>query len=113
MENDRANGRYLCAGDTLSMQDVVKSLEQAGYRDGYKLPRLDLTGPIGTFVIKLLSYTQPKGTGSYLRTHLGKSVRYDNSKIRNELGVRFRPARESLLAAVDDLGRWGYLTANG
>jgi dihydroflavonol-4-reductase len=111
MESDRATGRYLCAGETLSMRDVVMCLRQAGYGAGYRLPRLDLSGPIGTRVVKLLSYTQPKGTGSYLRTHLGTTMRYDNSRIRNELGVHFRPARESLIAAVADLVRWGHLTA--
>jgi dihydroflavonol-4-reductase len=111
MENDRACGRYLCAGDVLSMKDVVALFEQAGYRDRYKFPRRDLTGPMGTFAIKLLSYTQAKGTGSYLRTHLGKTIRYDNRKIRTELGVHFRPARESVIAAVEDLVRWGHLTA--
>ena len=108
MASDRAKGRYICAGDTLSMRTSFAA-GAGGYRDGYKLPRLDLTGPIGTFVVKLLSYTQAKGTGSYLRTHLGRTMRYDNSKIRNELGITFRPARESVIATVEDLVRWGHL----
>jgi dihydroflavonol-4-reductase len=111
METDRARGRYLCAGETLSMGDVVVLLDRAGYGDRYTLPRRNLAGPIGTAVVKLLSYTRPRGTGSYLRTHLGKTMRYDNRKIRNELGVEFRPARESVIAAVEDLVRWGHLAA--
>jgi dihydroflavonol-4-reductase len=109
MENVRAKGRYLCAGETLSMREVVELLQEAGYRDGYKLPRLDLACSIGDFAVKLLSYTQPAGTGSYMRTHLGKVMRYDNAKIRRDLGLHFRPARESVVAAVEDLVRWGHL----
>lgn len=109
METDRAAGRYICAGESLSMKEVVALLQEAGYRDGYKLPRLDLACAIGDFAVKLLSYTQPTGTGSYMRTHLGKVMHYDNSKIRRDLGVRFRPARESVVATVNDLVRWGHL----
>jgi dihydroflavonol-4-reductase len=36
-------------------------------------------------------------------------MRYDNAKIRRELGVQFRSARESVVAAVEDLVRWGHL----
>jgi dihydroflavonol-4-reductase len=110
MESDRAHGRYLCAGETLSMGEVVELLQEAGYRDDYTLPRLDLACAVGDVAVKLLSYTQPAGTGSYMRTHLGKVMGYDNSKIRRELGLQFRPARESVLAAVEDLIRWGHLT---
>ena len=46
MENDRATGRYICAGESLSMKEIVALLRDAGYGDGYKLPRLDLTGAI-------------------------------------------------------------------
>jgi dihydroflavonol-4-reductase len=113
MESDRARGRYICAGEVLSMRDIVVLLEQAGYRDRYALPRRDLTGPIGDFAVKLLSYTRPRGTGSYIRTHLGRTVRYDNRKIRDELGVQFRPARESVIATVEDLVGWGHLPASG
>jgi len=38
-----------------------------------------------------------------------KVVRYDSSKIRRDLGIQFMPARESVVAAVDDLVRWGHL----
>jgi dihydroflavonol-4-reductase len=56
-----------------------------------------------------MSYTRPAGTGSYLRTHLGKTMRYDNGRIRRELGLEFRPARAAILETVEDLVRWGHL----
>jgi dihydroflavonol-4-reductase len=109
MESDGAHGRYLTAGEALSMQQIVAILREAGYDRGYKLPRLDLTSSLGTMAVRLISHTQPAGTGSYLRTHLGKVMRYDTSKVRRELGLAFRPARESVLAAVESLVRWGHL----
>lgn len=109
MENDAAQGRYLCAGEEMEMRELVALLREAGYGPGFKLPRLDMACSIGDFAAKLMSYTQPKGTGSYLRTHLGKHMRYDNSKIQRELGLTFRPAKESVLDAVEDLFRHGHL----
>ena len=109
MESDGAQGRYLVAGEALDMRQIVAILRGAGYDAGYKLPRLDLTSRFATFAVRLLSHTQPAGTGSYLRTHLGKVMRYETSKVRRELGLTFRPARDSVLDAVASLKQWGYL----
>jgi dihydroflavonol-4-reductase len=109
MEQDAANGRYICAGETLTMKEVVAFLRVSGYGTGYKLPRLDLTSRLGDVAVRVLSYAQPRGTGSYLRTHVGKVMRYDTSRIRRDLGMQFRPARESLIDTVEDLVRWGHV----
>jgi dihydroflavonol-4-reductase len=108
MERAEAAGRYLCAGDTMSMKEVVGVLAEHGY-DRYKLPKLDLACSVGDFAARLMSYTQPKGVGTYLRTHLGKVMRYDTAKIRSELGLEFRRATQSVLDVVADLERWGHL----
>jgi dihydroflavonol-4-reductase len=113
MASDRATGRYLCAGETLSMKEIVVLLRDAGYGDRYTLPRLDLTSSIADSALRLLSYTQPTGIGSYMRTHLGKVMRYDNGRIRHDLGLEFRPVRESVIATVEDLQRWGHLSQSG
>jgi dihydroflavonol-4-reductase len=47
--------------------------------------------------------------GSYVRSHVGGVIAYDNRRIREELGMVFRPARESVLETVRDLERWGHL----
>ena len=62
-------------------------------------------------MVKLISYTQPAGVGSYLRSHLGRRLRYDNGKIQRELGISFKPAREAIADAVADLQKWGHITA--
>ncbi len=108
-ERPEAHGRYLCAGESLTMADLVEVLRHSGYAAGYALPRLRLTGGLGSAIVRLASYTQSPGAGSYLRTHVGRHLRYDSGRIRRELGVVFRPARESVLDAVRDLVRWTHL----
>jgi nucleoside-diphosphate-sugar epimerase len=109
METPSANGRYICAGETGSMRHVVDLLRQKGWGDGRKLPSMGLDNAVGNVVVKLGSYLQPTGVGSYLRTHVGRVPRYDTSKIRRELGMQFRPVDQSVLETIDDLKRWGHI----
>jgi dihydroflavonol-4-reductase len=109
METPSAGGRYICAGDTASMRTVVSLLKRRGWGDGRRLPTLPLDNGAGNVIVRLGSYLQPKGVGSYLRTHVGRVPRYDTSKIQRELGMRFRPVEESVLDTMDDLQRWGHL----
>lgn len=111
LETPSAKGRYLCAGETLSMREVVETLQAEGYGAGAKLPKMSLDCEIGDYVVKLASYTQPKGVGTYLRTHVGRVPSYDNGKIRRELGIEFRPARETIRDTLADLVRWGHVKA--
>lgn len=109
LETPAARGRYICAASTVPMREVVELLAKSGY-GGYKLPKLGLDCSVGDYVVKLSSYFQPKGVGSYLRTHVGRVPRYDNSKIQRELGLYFRPVPESILQTLDDMKKWGHLT---
>jgi dihydroflavonol-4-reductase len=109
MDTPSASGRYICAGETASMRTVVGVLRKHGWADGYKLPAIGLDNPAGDVIVKLASYLQPKGVGSYLRTHIGRVPRYDTSKIRRELGIQFRPLEETIADTMTDLERWGHL----
>lgn len=111
MERPEARGRYLCAAENLHMRDVITVLRDGGYGRNYRLPSMDLTGTAATMFVKLLSWTQPKDTGTYMRTHLGRHLRYDNSKIRRELDLSFRDIAPSILETAEDLVRWGHLPA--
>ena len=108
MEKKNANGRHLCANQSMSMKEVVDLLNSSGYKN-YKLPKMNMANGFGNFLVKILSHVQPKGTGSYLRSHIGKTMRFDNSKIRRELGIKFIPAKTSILETVEDLIKWGHL----
>jgi len=109
MENEKAKGRYLCTSETLGMSEVVSILREAGYSN-YKLPKMKMTGMVGNALVKILVSTQPKGVRTFIRTHVGRDVEYDNSKIRQELGISFRSAKESILEAVKDLLRWKHIS---
>lgn len=110
LETPAASGRHLCAADTVSMREVVELLGGAGYA-GFKLPKLGMDCALGDYAVKLSSYLQPQGIGSYLRTHVGRVPRYDNSKIQRSLGLRFRDVRQTILETVADLQRWGHVPA--
>ena len=109
LETKHAQGRYLCCGDSLHMRELVRLLRENGCDPYGKLPRLDLSSPIGSAVVRLLSRLQPRDTGTYLRTHVGRAIRYDTAKIGKDLGMRFMPSKESILEAVKDLRRWDHL----
>ncbi|MBL4757745.1 MAG: NAD-dependent epimerase/dehydratase family protein [Rhizobiales bacterium] len=103
-----ASGRYVCATATIDMSKVVDIARANGWGHA-KLPKMSLTGPLGTALTKLASYTQPSGAGSYLRTHVGRALRFDNSKIRNELAINFRSPETSIRDALVDLAKWNHI----
>ncbi len=111
MDTPTASGRYICAGEAASMRTVVGLLRKHGWAVGYKLPSIGLDNPVGDVIVRLGSYLQPSGVGSYLRTHVGRVPRYDTSKIRRELGMTFRPLAETIAETMTDLQRWGHLPA--
>jgi dihydroflavonol-4-reductase len=76
-----------------------------------KLPSINMSGGFGTALMKLASLAQPAGVGSYLRTHLGRVPRFDNSKISRELGITFTPPATSIKDTLADLARWGHIPA--
>ena len=108
METNSASGRYLCSGESMNMKTLVALLASSGF-DTYALPKLDLSGKAGSILMKVLSFTQPRDTGMYIRTNIGRTMRYDNAKIKRELGISFKPSKESIIDAVNDMIQWGHL----
>jgi dihydroflavonol-4-reductase len=102
MQTTSASGRYLCAGDVVPMRTLVATMRES-LPASVKLPTRSLDNAFGTEVVKLASHLQPRGVGSYLRSHLGRVPRYDTTKIRTELGVDFRPGEQTIRDAVADL----------
>lgn len=107
VDRPQAQGRYLCAAATMDMAHVVALLRALGYRG--KLPKLKLIGGVGTGLMRLASYAQPQGVGSYLRSHIGRHPRFDTGKIEHDLGISFRPVAESIRDSLADLARWGHI----
>ncbi len=109
MESPKANGRYIVAAGTRTMRQVVDLLRSHGWGERYPLPSIGLDGRIGLLTSKLVAALQPSGTRDYLMNHLGGRLRFDNSKVRSELGLEFRDVDRTILEAMDDLERWGHL----
>ena len=109
-----AKGRYLLVQEpAVSMRTMVGWLRDAGYGDRTKLPSRAMDNAVGNLLVKLNSYMQPSGIGSYLRTHIGRVPRYDASKARRELGMTFRPSFETVMDTARDLERHGHITRLG
>jgi dihydroflavonol-4-reductase len=108
LDEKAAKGRYICANTTIAMRDVVQLLRDRGWADT-KLPKLGLDCSVGDYAAKLGSYLQPKGVGSYIRTHIGRVPRFDNAKIKRELHLEFRPLTETIVDTMNDLGKWGHV----
>ncbi len=109
MTSEDARGRYLIVNENWSMTKLVSFLrDELAYTD-YRLPKLNLATPFGDKVMKLLSYTQPSGNGSYMRSHVGRKMQFDNSKAIDELNINYIPAAQSIQDAVEDMVRWKHI----
>ncbi len=108
LDKDDADGRYICYSEAMTMGEIVDFLREAGYSH-YRLPRRDMSAGWVSSMVKLFSYTQPSGAGDFIRSHLGKTMRISNAKVCAELGMEFRPVRETLIDAVEDLIRHRHL----
>lgn len=110
MEKTVPRGRYICAASpAISMREVVNQIRRAGYDSGYRLPRAALDSPLGDWFVKLASFFQPRGVGSYLRTHVGRKPLYDTGRIRAWMAIKFRPVEETIAETLRDLERWGHI----
>ena len=91
------------------MRQLLDLLRSNGWGDRYKLPSISLDRGIGIPLSKAVAAVQARGTRDYLMTHLGGSMRFDNSKVKTELGLVFRDVDQTILETMDDLERWGHL----
>lgn len=105
---EKASGRYICAAAVRSMRQVVEVLKQHGFAKA-KFPTLSLESQVGTRLARLAGYFQPKGVRSYLRTHLGRTPRFDNGKIQRDLAIEFRDVDTTIVDTALDLARWGHV----
>ena len=107
METPSAAGRYLCVNEIISVAEMAELMRKFGVQG--KIPSRRMDGALGTALLKLFSYSQPRGTGSYMRSHLGRVPTYDVSKIRRDLGLEFIPVLTTVLDTLEDLRRRGLI----
>lgn len=107
LENPSARGRFLCCaqdGGQMKMRGLIRMLKEYGF----KPPDMDLSHPVVTQMIKLLTRLMDGQMGQFVRHALGQNYRISNRKIREELGCSFRPVEESVKDTLDDLVKWGH-----
>ena len=89
------------------MSELVRILAEGGW--SHRVPRWSLMGNVGTSLLRVAALFQKSGTRVYLQTHLGRRPNYDTTKIQRELGIKFRPVRETILDTAADMERWGHI----
>jgi dihydroflavonol-4-reductase len=90
LELDAAQGRYLLHHENLWLLDMARHL--AARFPHHPLPRRRLPDPLAyaaALFDRRLSF-------AFLRTHLGRTLALDTSKVERELGLTFRPVDETL-----------------
>jgi len=110
LEVQSASGRYLCTADVWTMRQIVDLAKESdlGLR---RLPSLSLDTAWGRALVRVASTFQPSGSRDFLRTNLGRRFRIDTTRIRTDLGMKFRPPDNSIVDAYRDLRRWGHIKA--
>jgi dihydroflavonol-4-reductase len=109
MENPAANGRYLCAAESVTMRRLIETLKPLA-QPGHKLPTRAIDFWLGSFIGRFFAFTQPPGAASYMKTHLGRTPRFDTSKIGRELGLTYRAIPATIAETVSDLRTWRHLS---
>ncbi len=107
-ETPAAKGRYLCAAENITMRHLIDILKPLA-KPGDTLPTRAIDFWLGSFIGRFFAFTQPPGAASYMKTHLGRSVQFDTSKIKRELGLRYRQIDSTLAETVTDLRAWKHL----
>jgi nucleoside-diphosphate-sugar epimerase len=98
LETPRAAGnRYVCAGDHFWMRDMARILAQEFGPRGYRVP----TGHLPYWVLWLIARFDP--TIRLTLDYIGKREVVDNRKIRDELGMEFRPIRRTLVDMAESM----------
>jgi len=97
-----AKGRYLTVAGVVTTRQLVETIQNLGYT-GYRFPRMSLDSPVGTQLARLAIYAQPRGLRQYIRAFLGRRIVVDNSKIKTDLGIEFRPLEETIQDTIEDL----------
>lgn len=102
VEIESAQGRYLCAAETWNMKRIVTTMKKEF--PGYSYPSYHVPAPL----VYMFSFLESSGKGSVIRSHVGKEAFvFDNSKIKRDLGIEFRPVETSIEEMVKDLQQWG------
>jgi len=106
METPAAAGqRYCCAGDHVWMREMAAMLAEEFGPRGYRVP----TGRLPYWLLWLIARFDP--TIRMTLKSVGNKELISNAKIRTELGMRFRPVRETLVDMAESMIALGVVAA--
>jgi len=87
-----ASGRYITSAHNTNFLELANNL-QPKYGDDYPIPNKALPKWLLMLIGPLMSKTT---TRKFLKNNLNIPFKADNSKIKNELGIQFRPMQETM-----------------
>ncbi len=94
-----AQGRYITSAHNSNFLELAQSLIPK-YGKKYPLPK----GPLPKWLLMLVGpMINNNLSRSYIKNNINIPFRADNSKIKNELGISFRPMRETMEDAFADM----------
>ncbi len=108
VETPAAAGRYLCAAESVTMRRLIEMLKPLAQAHD-KLPTRAIDFWLGSAIGRWFAFTQPPGAASYMKTHLGRTPRFDTSKIQRDLGLKYRDIGATIAETVADLRAWKHL----
>ena len=108
METPTASGRYLVSAGEPTFRRYVEILEEEGFGEKYKLPRLGLDNAIGNILMRGFARTQPQGVRDFLLSHLGGTFTLDTSKVENDLGITWSSIDDALREQAHFLDAGGH-----
>lgn len=94
-----AQGRYITSGHDTNFLELGKSLLPK-YGDKYPIPKRALPKWLLMLVGPMVNNNL---TRKFIRNNVNQSWHADNSKIKNELGMSFRPMRETMEDSFQEL----------
>ena len=89
-----ATGRNICSAHNTNLVDMARALAEKYPPGQYPVADGELLVP--KFVLWLAAPLAPPLTRSAVQNNLGYAMNFDNTKIRNDLGMEFRPLQETM-----------------
>lgn len=109
MESPYAQGRYICAAQSGTGPTHLNDVVTVAIRNGFDVPKRDLTAPWISRLLKVISYLLPAQEGHVVRDLVGVKQTLSNEKIVRDLGMKFRGLDETFGDMFASLLQHGHL----
>lgn len=103
LEVERPSERYVLSSEAMGMRAMAAILRTEV--PGAKIPRFDLPNVL----MYATALFDPRITFGFLKQNLGRAPLFDATRVKTELGVDLRPARESVADTARSIRDGGYL----